>query len=122
MHRIGQYLDDLRLSHGALFPIVRRVRDIALASGPSVSESFRYGGILFASRANFCGVFAFQAHVTVEFSEGARLADPENQLLGKGRLRRHIRLETGADIDAKHLERWINAARLAADAGAQPED
>lgn len=109
MDRITQYLEDLRL-HSAFYPVIHDLRQIALTAAPDLYEVFRYGGILFAAPRDFCGIFAYKSHVTVEFSAGHALADPFMMLEGKGKLRRHIRLENAADIAAKHLDSYIKAA------------
>lgn len=110
MEKIAQYLEDLRLHPGDHYSIVLEVRRLALVAGPQVNEAFKYGGLLFTDQRGFCGVFAYRSHVSVEFGEGHALADPFGVLEGKGKLRRHIRLETEADIAAKHVEAYINAA------------
>lgn len=110
MTAVENFMEDLRLHRGALFPIVARLRAMALACGPAITEEIKYGGILFASGIGFCGVFAYQNHVTLEFSEGSTLADPFGVLAGKGKLRRHIKLETEHDIEAKHLDAYLQAA------------
>ncbi|WP_211841113.1 DUF1801 domain-containing protein [Roseinatronobacter monicus] len=93
-----------------------RLRDIALASGPQITEEVKYGGILFASRTGFCGVFAYRNHVTLEFSVGRQLPDPHGVLAGKGKFRRHIRIDTEHDIEAKCVDEYLNAARAHSDA------
>lgn len=93
MNRVENLLEDLRLHRGALFPIVTRLRAMALASGLAITEDVKYGGILFASRTGFCGVFVYTNHVTLEFGDGSTLPDPHGVLAGKGKLRRHIRFD-----------------------------
>jgi hypothetical protein len=115
MTTVEEHLEDLRLHRGSVFTIVVRLRAMALASGPAITEEVKYGGILFASYAAFCGVFAYQNHVTLEFSEGNTLADPFGVLAGKGKFRRHIRLDDERDIEANHLEAYIRAARAQID-------
>lgn len=115
MSTVEGLLDDLRLHRGALFPIVAHLRALALASGPQITEEIKYGGILFASRTGFCGVFAYQNHVTLEFSEGNQLPDPHGVLAGKGKFRRHIRIDTEDDIKTKHVEEYVKAARAHSD-------
>lgn len=112
MNRIAQYLEDLRLQGSELYPIVSALRQLALAAGPGVTEDFKYGGILFATSRNFSGVFAYKSHVTVEFSEGHTLSDPFLMLEGKGKLRRHIRLESEEDIKTKQVAAYIAAAAV----------
>lgn len=119
MTAVDGYLEDLRLHQSALFPIVARLRAMALASGSAITEEIKYGGILFASPTPFSGIFAYRTHVTVEFSEGSKLADPFGVLAGKGKFRRHIRLETERDIDTKHVEAYLLAALAAIDGSPQ---
>lgn len=115
MSKVEGLLEDLRQHRGALFPIVARLRAMALASGPQITEEVKYGGILFASRTWFCGVFAYKNHVTVEFSEGNSLRDPHGVLAGQGKFRRHIRIDSEQDIEAKHVEEYVKTARAQSD-------
>lgn len=117
MSTVEGLLEDLRLFRGALAPIVERLRAIALASGPETAEEVKYGGILFASRTGFCGVFAYQNHVTLEFSEGSMLPDLHGVLAGTGKFRRHIRIDAEHDIETKHVEEYVKAARAQSDGG-----
>ena len=88
----------------------------SLASGPAITEEVKYGGILFASRTGFCGVFVYTNHVTLEFGDGSTLPDPHGVLAGKGKLRRHIRIDSEHDLEAKKVGDYINAARARSDA------
>ena len=116
MNRVENLLEDLRLHRGTLFPIVTRLRAMALASGPAITEEVKYGGILFASRTGFCGVFVYTNHVTLEFGDGSTLPDPHGVLAGKGKLRRHIRIDSEHDLEAKKVGDYTNAARARSDA------
>jgi hypothetical protein len=81
---------------------------------PGASEKVMYGGIMFSAPAMLCGVFAYSAHVSVEFGEGHALDDPYGVLEGQGKQRRHIKLRTPGDIRAKHLAEYVrHAADLA---------
>lgn len=86
-----------------------------LASGPAISEEVKYGGLLFSSKDSFCGIFSYAHHVTLEFSRGARLPDPHAVLEGSGKIRRHIKLLSPADIEGKHVAKYVEMARQAAD-------
>lgn len=114
--RIQSFLDDLRERHADHFVIVSRLREIVLQSAPSISEEIKYGGILFSSRAAFCGVFPYAGHVTLELSGGASLPDRHGVLQGQGKLRRHIRLFAVSDIQERHVQEYVGLARQAADA------
>lgn len=116
MNRVENLLEDLRQHRGALFPIVTRLRAMVLASGPAITEEVKYGGILFASRTGFCGVFVYTNHVTLEFGDGSMMPDPHGVLMGKGKHRRHIRIDSEDDLEAKKVGDYINVARTRSDA------
>lgn len=115
MDKVEAFLQEVREYRGNLFPIVAHLRDMALGSGPSITEEVKYGGLLFSSRQSFCGVFPYTAHVTLEFSQGASLTDPHGFLSGGGKYRRHIKLESLQDIETRHLGEYLARAREAAD-------
>lgn len=77
---------------------------MALASGPAITEDVKYGGILFASRTDFCGVIVYTNHLTLEFDDGSTLPDPHSVLAGKGKLRRHIRIDSEHDLEFRSGE------------------
>ena len=77
-------LDDIRLLGSEQYMIVEAVRALVKASLPDMVEEVKYGGILFSSGAQFCGVFAYKEHVSVEFSMGAKIADTNGFLEGRG--------------------------------------
>lgn len=113
--KVAIFLQDVKEHREELFPIVVRLRDMVLAAGPSVTEQVKYGGLQFSSREGFCGVFPYKAHVTLEFSQGASLANPHGVLSGEGKYRRHIRMEILEDIGIRHAADYILSAREAAD-------
>jgi hypothetical protein len=113
--KIAILLQDVKEHREDLFPIVARLRDMILAAGPSITEEVKYGGLLFSSGQSFCGVFPYKAHVTLEFSQGAALADPHGFLSGDGKYRRHIKLETVQDIETRRVAEYVASARAAAD-------
>ena len=94
---------DLQLLDGAQAPIVQAVRELVQQLYPGVQEEVKYGGILFTAGVRFCGVFAYQAHVSVEFGHGAQIVDSIGLLEGAGKGRRHLKLRSVEDIAAKHL-------------------
>jgi len=113
---VAAFLKDLSEQRHDLFQIATRLREIALAAGPAITEEVKYGGILFSSNDGFCGIFAYSAHVTLEFSDGARLPDPHAVLAGGGKHRRHIKLVTLQEIEAKHVEQYVALAYKASTA------
>ncbi len=113
--KVEQLLHDLQLTHPDLHAIVLAVRAVVRSVAPKASERVMYGGILFSAPEQFCGVFAYSAHASMEFGRGAELKDPHRVLEGGGKFRRHIKLQTPGEIDTKHLKDYIaQALRLSA--------
>ena len=107
---VERLLQDLQLTHPDLHAIVQAVRASVREVAPAASEKRMYGGILFSAPEQFCGVFAYSAHVTMEFGQGAALDNPHRVLEGKGKFRRHIKLQSIADIASKHLKDYVAQA------------
>ena len=55
-------LEDIRTLGVMQIEVADAVRALVKASLPSVKEEVKYGGILFTSDIQFCGVFAYKAH------------------------------------------------------------
>ena len=96
--------------------IVERLKAIVRRTDPGVAFVSKYGGTVVESRpghpkTQFCGVFAYQNHVSLEFTKGAQLHDPQKILLGGGKLRRHVKVARLSDIDAKRCEDFLRQAR-----------
>jgi len=116
---VQSLLDDIRLLGPEQIELVEAVRAAVKAAMPDVTEAVKYGGILFHAEADrfFAGVFAYKAHVSVEFSQGAQIVDPWGHLKGAGKHRRHIKLHSIADIDGKRLADYLPMALQAARLG-----
>lgn len=112
-------LADLAAVNPPIHALMQALRAAVKAALPDVAEQVKYGGLLFAPNAAsqpIGGLFAYQSHVTLEFSQGARLPDPQRQLLGEGKHRRHLRFELKGAIDTQLLHTFVlAAAALAAD-------
>lgn len=81
-----------------------------LSVDPSVTEEVKYGGLLFSAGPPFCGIFSYARHVSLEFGRGNELADPHKVLEGEGKMRRHIKLESGDDLFKKNVREYVVAA------------
>jgi len=96
--------------------IVARLKAIVVAVEPKAAFVAKYGGILVERmpgqpKSQFCGIFAYTSHVSLEFTNGAQLDDPEQVLEGGGKHRRHIKLARLADIAGKRCEDFLRQAR-----------
>lgn len=112
--KVRRLMEDIRLANPENGELADRAREAVRAVIPEAAEKVMYGGFMFSAPSPFCGVFAYTAHVSVEFGAGARLADPHGVLEGKGKGRRHIKLRSVNDIDAKHLVEYVRQAWQAA--------
>jgi hypothetical protein len=107
-------VDDIRLLSEENHKIVEGVRALVRSTFKQSSEQVKYGGILFASEVQFCGVFAYKEHVSVEFGSGSRINDAFGHLEGAGKGRRHVKLRSVADIKDKQLSEYLRLAHAAA--------
>ncbi len=107
-------LEDIRLVSEHHWQIVEAVRALVRETFETCSEEVKYGGILFTSGVQFAGVFAYKGHVTVEFGNGAKIADTLGFLEGAGKGRRHIKLLSVAHIKDKQLAEYLPLALRAA--------
>ena len=107
---VQELLDDIRLLGDEQLSLTESVRKLVKQTIPSVTEKVKYGGILFASGVQFCGVFAYKQHVSVEFGSGAKISDTLGHLEGSGKGRRHLKLHSENDIQAKALAHYLPLA------------
>jgi hypothetical protein len=107
---VESLLDDIRYLNESHYLLVQEVRRLVKELFHDVEEEVKYGGILFSSGAMFSGVFAYKEHVTVEFSEGAKIIDPFGFLEGSGKFRRHIKLKSTSDVIERQLAAYLRMA------------
>ncbi|WP_431151005.1 DUF1801 domain-containing protein [Acidovorax facilis] len=108
--RVHKLLQDIRQRNPDQYSVLQGARALVLALGPDVREEVKYGGILFSAPASFCGLFAYTQHVSLEFGDGAQLADEFKVLEGAGKQRRHIKLHTPEDLAAKQVAHYLGLA------------
>ena len=107
-------LEDIRLLDEQMFEVVHDVLAVVRRAFPAATQEVKYGGILISAGVQFCGVFAYSQHVSVEFGHGAKISDPFGHLEGTGKGRRHVKLRTLADIQSKRLAEYLPLAYRAA--------
>lgn len=110
LSQIDLLLQDIHLASDVNFAIVKELRKLVLATGKNIQEEVKYGGILFSAAKPFCGIFAYANHVSLEFGNGAILADLHKVLEGQGKFRRHIKLQQTSDIESKHIKHYLALA------------
>jgi hypothetical protein len=110
MATVEQLLNDLMLTNPDRHALVQAARKTIYAVAPEAAERVLYGGCMFSAPGQFCGVFAYAEHVSVEFGRGCDLADPHGVLEGQGKLRRHIKLRSVAEVETRHLADYVRQA------------
>ena len=111
---VQSLIEDIRLLSETNYEIVEAVRTLVKRTFKSASEEVKYGGILFTSGVQFCGVFAYKEHVSVEFGSGAKIEDDIGLLEGSGKGRRHLKLKSATEIKSKRLAEYLSLAHRAA--------
>ena len=82
---------------------------------PKATYRSMYGGTVIEMRTSdpksrVAGVFIYARYVSVEFTKGIFLDDPNQVLEGSGKVRRHIKLHSRGDIRAKQCQALLNKA------------
>lgn len=111
---IQSLLEDIRLISESNYEIVEALRALTKKTFKSATEEVKYGGILFTSGVQFCGVFAYKEHVSIEFGSGAKIADALGHLEGSGKGRRHLKLKSVSEITSKNVAAYLLLAHSAA--------
>lgn len=97
--KVQQFLIDLLDTAPDQAELLLELRKIVFDQHPNVAERMMYGGIMFSLRENdMSGLFVYKNHISLEFSDGHLLNDPNKILEGKGKYRRHLKLSQNQDI------------------------
>ena len=107
---VDAFLEDFRAFRTSQHRLMAEVRRIVEETVPDATQKIMYGGIMFERGRPFCGVFAYNHHISIEFSDGVSLPDPLGVLEGRGKSRRHIKLIGWDDIASKRVQAYIAAA------------
>ena len=72
-----------------------------------ISNAFSYTG---KQGQGFIHIATYATHVNIGFDRGTELNDPDGLLHGTGKLIRHVRLNSAADVKEESILRLIDAA------------
>jgi len=90
------------------------IRLIVADLAPDARYLPKYGGVVIApdpdSDQFVGGLFVYGEHVSLEFSQGARFADPQGHLEGKGKMRRHLKFRHPEDVAARDARGFLQQA------------
>jgi len=92
--------------------IAQNLSEIISDVMPDAVMRDKYGGIVVERvagqpKTQCCGYFTYAQHVSLEFTHGVQLADPDNLLEGTGKQRRHIKLKNVQDLRAKRCKNFL---------------
>lgn len=96
--------------------IVEQLKAVVLGVVPGAAFIEKYGGLVVESipgqpKSQFCGIFTYKNHLSLEFTHGAQLDDPDRILQGGGKHRRRIKIAHLSDISEKRCEHFLREAR-----------
>ncbi|MGB7317994.1 MAG: DUF1801 domain-containing protein [Planktotalea sp.] len=89
--------------------IISVLKTIINNMAPDIRFVPKYGGEVMCpdpeSDKKFVGgIFQYKDHVSLEFSDGVALGDPNNHLEGSGKKRRHLKFERLEDVAKKDTD------------------
>ena len=91
--------------------ILVSLRNAILKISPDSQEEIKYGGIVFnVDTKLICGIFIRKQHISLEFSFGMMISDPNKYLEGDGKYRRHLKIFDKKDIKNKKVEFYVGQA------------
>ncbi len=109
--KINEFLEDTRFQSQEKVATLKSIRQIFKDVNPGLDEEIKYGGLVFSqSNTLIGGIFVYSGHISIEFSFGAELADPDKILEGKGKKRRHIKIKQIEDIEDKKVKKFVLSA------------
>jgi hypothetical protein len=105
---VQKHLEDLKTFDSHNYLIVEELRRILFQTFPEIEEFVKYNGLMYKTDVGIGGIFTYASHVSLEFSNGYLLDDQYKQLEGSGKFRRHIKLESVAEITTKNITYYLN--------------
>lgn len=108
---VQKFLDEIKTIDAVKSDILIEIRQIIFDFFPKAEEKIMYGGIVFFFNDEmFSGLFLNKKHLTLEFSNGFLMEDPNDQLEGKGKYRRHLKIFTKEDVLSKGVSYFVKQA------------
>ena len=109
--KVNKFMDDLQSVSPDKLEIIKPIRKIFLDANKEFTEDIKYGGLVFnLSNTLIGGIFPYKEHISIEFSNGAEFPDPSGLLEGKGKKRRHLKINEKKDIKDKNVKAFVAEA------------
>ena len=107
-NRIDHFIEDVRAISNEQADMIASIRALFNETDSALSEDIKYGGLVFLNEGTLIGgIFPYQKHLSIEFSDGADFSDPAEVLEGKGKRRRHLKIHSAEDIHLKNVVFYI---------------
>lgn len=107
VYQADSQVQELVLSAKAL--ITRIMPDVVEVAWPK-QNIISYGVGLKKMSEHFCYIGVFKARINLGFYYGADLPDPQGLLEGSGKLMRHIKVTSSAQLDDPALQQLVEEA------------
>ena len=109
--KVQKFLDEIIMIDGEKFITLNAMREIVFSTHPKTDERIMYGGIMFSlNNEDFGGLFVRKNHISLEFSKGFIMKDPNKLLEGSGKFRRHLKIKSKEDVRNKDVDFFIKQA------------
>ena len=105
--KVQKFLEDISMIDPEKFEILLKLRKVVFSNYPKTNERMMYGGIMFSLETDFGGLFVRKNHISFEFVFGVYMDDSHNILEGTGKLRRHLKIRSLADIEDKKVNFFV---------------
>lgn len=92
------------------YDIVTTLRNLVLKD-KQTNEEVKYGGLYYSIEKPYTGIFVSKNHVSMEFSNGAELKDPDRLLQGSGKQRRHLKFTSTNEIPKAQIATFLKQAK-----------
>ncbi|MCD4780952.1 MAG: DUF1801 domain-containing protein [Candidatus Omnitrophica bacterium] len=109
--RIERFMRDTLFVDEQKGEILVSLRNAILKISPDAQEEIKYGGLVFnVDTKLICGIFIRKKHLSLEFSFGMKMSDPDKCLEGDGKYRRHLKIFDKKDIKSKKVKFYVKQA------------
>lgn len=107
----NDFLSGLALISSERLEAVESIRKLFHTQKTKPEEDIKYGGLVFMVSGNLVGgIYSYEKHISIEFTNGVEFEDKFGVLEGKGKHRRHIKIHEFSDVESKHVEFYIQQA------------
>ena len=108
---VQKFLNEINLIDAEKFDTLIEIREIIFNHFRKTDERIMYEGIVFFLNDEiFSGLFLNKKHITLEFSRGILMEDPNRILEGKGKYRRHLKIFKKVDVLNKGVSTFVKQA------------